>query len=104
MYIFQDMTPQIVKQKKVLLATEANSIPENFSRLQANQIRIAPVGSDLEDWSDDDAPAGWEELDDEKTKELIRENRRALRAEKQKHKQHVNKPQSIMAERIGSRH
>lgn len=99
------MTPQIIKQKKLLLATDAQKEPENFSRLQANQIRIAPVGADLEDWSDDDAPAGWEEVDDEKTKELIRENRKALRAEKQKQKQQHPKHQPTnIAERIGGRH
>lgn len=101
------MTPQIIKQKKLLLATDAaHREPENFSRLQANQVRIAPVGADMEDWSDDDAPAGWEEVDDEKTKELIRENRKALRAEKlkQKQQQHPKHQPTLIAERISGKH
>lgn len=74
------MTPKIMKQTKVLLKTDSNE-PANFTRLQANSI-IPNVGTELEDWTDEDQPAGWEELDDENTKNLIREKRREQRAQR----------------------
>ncbi len=101
------MTPKIIKQTKVLLQTDS-TIPTNFSRLQASTANIPAVGADLEDWTDDDQPSvAWEELDDEHTKNLIREKRRELRAQKQQ-KQKVssnlakNQP-ILLAERIDTR-
>lgn len=87
----QDMTPKIIKQTKVLLKTAATTADgllqqtSNFSRLQASANIIPPVSADLADWTDDDEqqPAGWEELNDEHTKNLIREKRREQRAVRQ---------------------
>lgn len=98
------MTPKIVKQTKVLLRND-NNIPANFSRLQALTANIPAIGADLEDWTDDDQP-DWE-LDDEHTKDLIREKRRELRAQrqqKQKQSNNLGRNQSILiAERIDTR-
>lgn len=98
------MTPKIIKQTKVLLQTDS-AMPANFSRLQASVNNIPSAGAELEDWTDDeDQPAGWEELDDEHTKNLIREKRReqrALRHQKQQ-KQKLSKSQhGLIAEKLG---
>lgn len=82
-FIFsQDMTPKIIAQTKVLVRTGSSEQP-NFNRLVAAPSALVPsVGPDLEDWKDDNQPtsaAGWEELDDEHTKNLIREKRREQR-------------------------
>lgn len=103
------MTPQIIKQTKVLLANENNAPATNFSRLQANTMNIPNAGAELEDWTDDDQPAGWEELDDEHTKNLIREKRREQRLQRQqqqKQKQsrvsHHGGGHHIFAEKLGT--
>lgn len=98
------MTPQIIKQTKVLLKNE-NNLPTNFSRLQANTNNIPKAGAELEDWTDEDEqPAGWEELDDEHTKNLIREKRREQRVQRQQkqQKQKMSKhQQGLIAEKLG---
>lgn len=105
MDVSQDMTPKIIKQTKVLLQSDSN-IPTNFSRLQATTANIGAIGADLEDWTDEDQPtAAWEELDDEHTKNLIRENRKELRAQRQqKQKMSSNSTMKnqpiLLAERI----
>jgi len=101
------MTPRIIKQTKVLLQNDSN-IPTNFSRLQATTANIPAPGADLEDWTDDEQPtAAWEELDDEHTKNLIREKRKELRAQRQqKQKLSSNSKQNqpvLIAERIDTR-
>lgn len=81
------MIPKVVKQKKVFINTNKNA-PENFSRLQATGAADIPRLStaELEDWSDeennDNELAGWDEVNDEKTKQMIREKRREARAER----------------------
>lgn len=98
------MTPKIIKQQKVLLQSESD-IPTNFSRLQATTANIPAAGADLEDWTDDDQPSvAWEELNDEHTKNMIREKRKELRAQKQQQQPQKQKNQPILvAERIDSR-
>lgn len=102
------MTPKIIKQTKVLLQSDSN-IPTNFSRLQATTANIPAAGADLEDWTDEDQPtAAWEELDDEHTKNLIREKRKEMRAQRQqKQKMSNNSTQKnqpiLLAERIDAR-
>lgn len=101
------MTPKIIKQTKVLLQNDSD-IPTNFSRLQATTANIPAIGADLEDWTDDDQPSvAWEELDDEHTKNLIREKRRELRAQKQQ-RQKVSSTSAknqpiLLAERIDTK-
>lgn len=93
------MTPKVKKQKKVFIETNKNA-PENFSRLQATTAAIIPhpQTAELEDWSDEnnddnDKTAGWDEVNDEITKQMIREKRREARAQRnqrllqQKHQQ-----------------
>lgn len=100
------MTPQIIKQTKVLLPSDSN-IPTNFSRLQATTANLPAIGADLEDWTDDDQPTAAWELDDEHTKNLIIEKRKELRAQrqqKQKMSSNLGKNQPILlAERIDTR-
>uniref|UniRef100_A0A182PPX5 Receptor-binding cancer antigen expressed on SiSo cells n=1 Tax=Anopheles epiroticus TaxID=199890 RepID=A0A182PPX5_9DIPT len=74
---FQDMTPQISSQPKVCIATEAE--PTDFSRLVA-KIDI-PVVNELEDWNEGDR-SGWDDADETTTKQLIRETRKELRAQR----------------------
>ncbi|KAJ6636923.1 Receptor-binding cancer antigen expressed on SiSo cells [Pseudolycoriella hygida] len=101
---FQDMAPKIVKQTKVLLQKD-NNIPTNFSRLQATTANLQAIGAELEDWTDDEQPiAAWEELDDEHTKNLIREKRKELRAQRQQRQKvsgsAVKNQPILLAERI----
>lgn len=87
----QNMTPTIVKQTKVLIpTTTADNSKQKFSRLQATSAANIPVvqTTELEDWTDDEnAQPGWDELNDETTKALIREKRRELR--QQRHQQQL---------------
>lgn len=102
------MTPKIIKQTKVLLQNES-AIPQNFSRLQATTNHITAFGADLEDWNEDDdnhPSVAWEELDDEHTKNLIREKRKELRAQKQQKQKmsgHSVKSPILLAERIDTK-
>ena len=43
--------------------------------------------NELEDWNEESNQAGWDEIDDQNTKKLIRETKKELRAAK--HKQNV---------------
>lgn len=103
------MTPKIVKQTKVLIpTTTADNSKPSFSRLQATSAASIPVvqTAELEDWTDDEnAQPGWDELNDDTTKALIREKRRELRQQRHQ-QQHLQKlkqaqMQSGFAERIG---
>lgn len=82
------MTPKVVKQKKVFVDPNKNTNSgENFSRLQPTSAAYIPhvPTADLEDWSDeneDDRTAGWDEVNDEVTKQMIREKRREARAQR----------------------
>lgn len=83
------MTPQIREQQKVFIptATTAASAEENnFSRLQAAGVTNLPVTitNELKDWEELEQQQGWEEVDDESTKKLIRETRKELRNQKQR--------------------
>lgn len=84
---FQDMTPQIREQQKLFIAT-ATEEERNFSRLQASRLADIPaVTNELKDWEELEQQQGWEEVDDESTKKLIRETRKELRNQKQRQKQ-----------------
>lgn len=81
------MTPKVVKQKKVFVDPNKNkNSGENFSRLQPTSAAYIPhvPTADLEDWSDEneDDRAGWDEVNDEMTKQMIREKRREARAQR----------------------
>lgn len=80
------MTPKVLKQKKLFIDTNKNA-PDNFSRLQATSAAAIPhlPTAELEEWSDEnnddhDQTAGWDEVNDEMTKQMIREKRREARA------------------------
>lgn len=88
MFLLKDMTPKIIKQTKILLPTNSSDLP-NFSRLQATEAVILPTSAELEDWEDNENAAnqkdgGWDELDDENTKKLIRESRKQARQQRNK--------------------
>uniref|UniRef100_A0A182ITG0 Receptor-binding cancer antigen expressed on SiSo cells n=1 Tax=Anopheles atroparvus TaxID=41427 RepID=A0A182ITG0_ANOAO len=74
---FQDMAPQILSQPKICIATETE--PSDFSRLTA-KIDI-PVVNELEDWNEGDRH-GWDDADETTTKQLIRDTRKELRAQR----------------------
>lgn len=40
--------------------------------------------NELEDWDEDHTTAGWDEINNENTKQLIRDNRKEMRSHKQK--------------------
>lgn len=86
---FQDMTPKVITQQRVLINTgnENSRSSFNFSRLQADSD--IPVMNELKDWEELEQQ-GWEEVDDESTKRLIREKKKELRH--QRH-QTQNSPQ-----------
>lgn len=81
----QDMTPKVVKQQKIFIATN-KSEPENFSRLQATSAANIPhfQSAELEDLSDendeDGDQTGWDVINDDMAKQIIREKRREARA------------------------
>lgn len=86
--VLKDMTPQVIKQKKLFIATNKNE-PENFSRLQATTAAHIPhiQSSELEDLSDenddDNDQSGWDVNDnDDLAKQIIREKRREARAQR----------------------
>lgn len=85
------MVPKVKKQKKMYVDT-GNNTGDNFSRLQATGAASIPhiQTAELEDWSDNEqdenGPAGWEEIDDENTRQMIREKKREIRAQKQQQK------------------
>lgn len=102
------MTPKIKRQKKVFLNQgKDNDDTSNFSRLEAtaiaeipttvshfhtnsiqtliNEIKLNYFQNELEDWNDDSGRmAGWEEIDDQNTKQIIRDTRKEMRAARQK--------------------
>lgn len=41
--------------------------------------------NELEDWNEENNQAGWDEIDDQNTKKLIRETKKEIRAAKHKH-------------------
>lgn len=106
------MTPKIKKQTKLLIKTDTTTsdIPtNNFSRLQAGSIPVVTANADLEDITDDETKMGWEEINDENTKQLIIEKRKEIRAQRKQQKLNENnsnksksiqKTQHIIAERI----
>lgn len=103
------MAPKIIKQKKLLIKTENSAAATpNFSRLQATTAATLPIvqTADLEDWNEDDDGnnKGWDELDDENTKHLIRESRREMRAQRQQQllKQKLTQQQQGFAERVST--
>lgn len=88
------MEPKVLKQKKVFVDTGKKV--DNFSRLQATGAIPHIQTAELEDWSDNEidnenGPAGWDEIDDETTRQLIREKKREIRAQRQQ--QHRAKQQ-----------
>ncbi|CAG9803129.1 unnamed protein product [Chironomus riparius] len=85
--LFADMAPKNFKQKKVYLnqGNANNSI--DFSRLEADATAEIPTTNELEDWNEESYQVGWDEIDDQNTKKLIRETKKELRAAK--HKQNI---------------
>lgn len=81
------MTPKVLKQQKLFIATNKNE-PENFSRLQATTAAHIPhfQSAELEDLSDENADdneqTGWDVINDDVAKQLIREKRREARAQR----------------------
>lgn len=83
------MEPRVLKQKKLFVDTGKKV--DNFSRLQATGAAAIPhiQTAELEDWSDNEndnnenGPAGWDGIDDETTRQLIREKKREIRAQRQ---------------------
>lgn len=84
---FQDMTPQLIEQPKIFVPS-GNSAEEErrFNRLQADTVDIA-VTSELKDWEELEQQQGWDEVDDESTKHLIREKRREMRQQRHQQRQ-----------------
>ncbi|XP_063695475.1 uncharacterized protein LOC134826901 [Culicoides brevitarsis] len=85
-FAMEGLVPKIIKQEKILIATNDNETPQNnnFSRLQAT-ADIA-VNSELKDWEELEQQ-GWEEADDESTKQMIREKRKELRHQQRQQQQ-----------------
>lgn len=83
MDFFQDMAPTIITQQKICIAEEQNDDPARFSRLTAT-IDI-PVVDGLADWNEVETRAGWDDADENTTKQLIRETRKELRQQRQQH-------------------
>lgn len=84
---FQDMAPRIIAQQKICVADgtprDGNVGQQQFSRLTAS-IDI-PVEDGLTDWNDEDdmGRRGWDDADENTTKQLIRETRKELRQQRQ---------------------
>lgn len=80
---FEDMAPKTFSQPKLFIAEDRplDGSGSQFSRLTA-QIDI-PVEDGLTDWNDDGTRAGWDDADENTTKQLIRETRKELRQQRQ---------------------
>lgn len=82
---FTDMTPKTFEQPKLFIPTGTETADErSFNRLQADALDI-PVINELKDWEELEQRQGWDEVDDESTRQMIRDNRKELR--QQKHQQ-----------------
>lgn len=66
----------------------------------SNQFIIIHLQNELEDWDEDTPKAGWDEINNENTKQLIRENRKELRSQKQKQKGRKSSTTYLQAERL----
>lgn len=91
---FQDMAPKTFSQPKVYIAEDGpqdDPSGSQFSRLTA-QIDI-PVEDGLTDWNDDGPRAGWDDADENTTKQLIRETRKELRQQRQMQHHHHQQQQ-----------
>ncbi|CAO1389834.1 unnamed protein product [Diamesa serratosioi] len=104
MDLFADMAPTIIKQKKLFLKGEQDN-EVNFSRLEATAVAEIPITNELEDWEDDVRQVGWDEIDDNNTKQLIREKRKELRTQRQTQQQQGKQKLNVgnIAERVTSR-
>ncbi|XP_013118727.1 receptor-binding cancer antigen expressed on SiSo cells [Stomoxys calcitrans] len=80
---FKELTPVIKPQQKIYLPSDTQSNQQDFSRLEAKTDVPIALNAELEDWVDEDA-GDWEEMDNEQTKQLIREKRREMRNMRQK--------------------
>lgn len=78
---FQDMTPKIIPQKKVVLQSKTRtSSNEISSRLKVSDQTFMPViKAELTEWDDSDLMTAWEEAADCDTGRAIREKRQADR-------------------------
>ncbi|XP_017484773.1 PREDICTED: uncharacterized protein LOC108375164 [Rhagoletis zephyria] len=79
---FTELAPVIQPQIKYYLGDNSND-KTDFSRLEAKSDVPIAMNADLEDWVDDAIDGGWDELDTEQTKQLIREKRREMRQQRQ---------------------
>lgn len=61
--------------------------------------------NELEDWEDDVRQVGWDEIDDNNTKQLIREKRKELRTQRQTQQQQGKQKLNVgnIAERVTNR-
>lgn len=100
------MIPKVQKPKKIFIDTNKNSRETNFSRLQASSAAQIPFqqSAELEDWSDEsndegnNHTSGWDEtvVNDEITKQMIREKRREARAQRNQRLQQQKMQQQQM--------
>uniref|UniRef100_A0A6M2DXN5 Putative receptor-binding cancer antigen n=1 Tax=Xenopsylla cheopis TaxID=163159 RepID=A0A6M2DXN5_XENCH len=90
---FQDMTPKLTRQPKVLIQTQNNLEVNQVSRLAVNNA--VPITADLETW--DDNKNGWED-ESENAMEILREKRRQERREQlEKGQQKKHEPRPVIA-------
>uniref|UniRef100_A0A8D8Y847 Receptor-binding cancer antigen expressed on SiSo cells n=1 Tax=Cacopsylla melanoneura TaxID=428564 RepID=A0A8D8Y847_9HEMI len=78
---FEDMTPKIIPQKKVILQTKSRPSNELSSRLKVSEQTFMPViQPELTEWDDEsDLMTSWEETADCDTGQAIRDKRKADR-------------------------
>lgn len=101
---FGDMEPTKIQQAKYFVASgaAADEQEQDFKRLKATVQADIPISNELEDWDEDNqGAAGWEEINNENTKQMIRENRKELRSQRQRERR---EPHSsfLQAERLTS--
>ncbi|XP_037943097.1 receptor-binding cancer antigen expressed on SiSo cells [Teleopsis dalmanni] len=90
---FTELTP-VIKPQPIYYLGDDKKEKTDFSRLAADKTDVPiAINADLEDWVDESNSGGWEEIDTEQTKQLIRDTRRELRYQRQK----TNKPNGIEA-------
>uniref|UniRef100_A0A1A9UZI5 Receptor-binding cancer antigen expressed on SiSo cells n=1 Tax=Glossina austeni TaxID=7395 RepID=A0A1A9UZI5_GLOAU len=79
---FKELIPVIQPQPKYYLNNH-NQQQIDLSRLEAKSDVPITLNADLEDWEDDET-GGWEEMDTEEARQLLREKRREMRNKRQK--------------------
>ncbi|XP_075232723.1 receptor-binding cancer antigen expressed on SiSo cells isoform X2 [Lycorma delicatula] len=101
---FQDMTPQITRQKKILVKNEFDKVSatEVSSRLTFTQDAVPLPDTELGCWEEREGTGSWEEAEQWNPEEMVREKRR-LERERRLAEQAKKRTEREQLKTLGSR-